>query len=294
MSDWDLPQGVVSCYQKAGLQDIHYLRSGSEGPIVVFIHGLPFSSYMWRSVMSQLEGKFRCFAPDLVGCGLSQVGGGDHNLFEQIQIFSELIAQLAGSEKISLIGHGLGTVVVHGLCHTLGDQVTAVGFYEGYLKAITAIDQMGLPLHHLHNTLTQEDFLQQVAVENFMLDEFLPMVAEGKVSEQVLDVYRMPFMNKHSREMLLHALSAMMDFSKGSVFSQIIDSAHALYDSEHLKKVLFYSMPGMVSGLLELDEFRKRFPNTAIAPVGQAMFLAPELNSEIFARAIISSMSVDA
>ena len=35
-----------------------------------------------------------------------------------------------------------------------------------------------------------------------------------------------------------------------------------------------FTLPGMVSGLLELDEFRKRFPNTAIAPVGQAMFLA--------------------
>ena len=39
------------------------------------------------------------------------------------------------------------------------------------------------------------------------------------MSEQVLDVYRMPFMNKHSREMLLHALSAMMDFSRVGFFS---------------------------------------------------------------------------
>ena len=293
MTSWVLPKGVVSRSCSVSERDIHFLESGSEGPILILVHGLPFSSYMWRSVMSQLQGKFKCFAPDLFGCGLSINSADDCNLFEQIQIFSEWVAGIAEDKPVHLIGHGFGSVIVHGLCRSLGDRVETVGFYEGYLKAISSIEQMGLPLHHLHDRLTEEDFDQQVLDENFMINQFLPMVSEGKLSEHTLDIYRSPFMNRHARELLLHSLGQMMDFSAGSLFSQIIDSAHAAYESTKLKKVLFYSMPGMVSSLLALDDFKKRFPNTVITPVGQAMFLAPELNPGSFVRGICGSICLD-
>ena len=293
MTSWILPKGVASRSCNINETDIHFLESGTQGPILVLVHGLPFSSYMWRSVMSRLQDKFKCIAPDLFGCGLSINTADDCNLFEQIQIFTEWVLRMAGDQPVYLLGHGFGSVIVHGLCRSLGDKVLAVGFYEGYLNVITSIEQMGLPLHHLHERLTEEDFDQQVLDQNFMIDQFLPMVSEGKLSEHTLDIYRSPFMNRHARELLLHALGQMMDFSPGSLFSQIIDSAHVVYESSKLKKVLFYSMPGMVSGLLGLDDFKKRFPNTVITPVGQAMFLAPELNPESFARGIRGSMNLD-
>ena len=45
-----------------------YLDEG-EGEPIVFLHGNPTSSYLWRNVMPHLEGKGRLIAPDLIGMG---------------------------------------------------------------------------------------------------------------------------------------------------------------------------------------------------------------------------------
>ena len=51
--------------------EMAYVEVGSGDPIV-FLHGNPTSSYLWRNVMPHLEGRGRCIAPDLIGMGDSQ------------------------------------------------------------------------------------------------------------------------------------------------------------------------------------------------------------------------------
>jgi len=47
------------------------VEAGTGDPII-FLHGNPRSSYLWRNVMPHLEGLGRCIAPDLIGMGDSE------------------------------------------------------------------------------------------------------------------------------------------------------------------------------------------------------------------------------
>jgi len=45
-----------------------YVEAG-EGPVVLFQHGNPTSSYLWRNVIPHVAPRARCIAPDLIGMG---------------------------------------------------------------------------------------------------------------------------------------------------------------------------------------------------------------------------------
>ena len=50
---------------------MEYVDTGGDGPVLVFLHGNPTSSYLWRNVIAGLVDVARCLAPDLVGMGRS-------------------------------------------------------------------------------------------------------------------------------------------------------------------------------------------------------------------------------
>ena len=56
---------------RVSVLDIHmsYIDAGVGEPIV-FLHGNPTSSYLWRNIIPHLEGSGRCLAPDLLGMGV--------------------------------------------------------------------------------------------------------------------------------------------------------------------------------------------------------------------------------
>ena len=51
-----------------------YAEAGTGDPAVVFLHGNPTSSYLWRRVIPHVAGQARCLAPDLIGMGASGPG----------------------------------------------------------------------------------------------------------------------------------------------------------------------------------------------------------------------------
>jgi pimeloyl-ACP methyl ester carboxylesterase len=56
-------------------------REAGVGDPIVFLHGNPTSSYLWRHVLPQVAGRGRCLAPDLIGMGASdKLPGGDYRL----------------------------------------------------------------------------------------------------------------------------------------------------------------------------------------------------------------------
>src|SRR5690349_17179192 len=90
-----------------GLQ-IAYVEVGVGDPIV-FLHGNPTSSYLWRNILPYLEGYGRCLAPDLVGMGdsekLPESGPGSYRFVEHRFYLNTLLQKLGVNERVILILH---------------------------------------------------------------------------------------------------------------------------------------------------------------------------------------------
>lgn len=80
-----------SHYTQVLRQQMHYLDEGS-GPVMVFLHGNPTSSYLWRNVIKRLRSCYRCIAPDLIGFGRSDKPEVDYRFgthYEYVEAFLE-------------------------------------------------------------------------------------------------------------------------------------------------------------------------------------------------------------
>lgn len=89
---------------------IAYLESGApELPVVLLVHGIPTSGYLWRHVMRALEGRFRCLAPDLMGLGDTEVDPArtDFSMPSQAEMLEDFLDAL-GVERAHLVAHDQG------------------------------------------------------------------------------------------------------------------------------------------------------------------------------------------
>src|SRR3990172_2850664 len=85
---------------------MHYVEEGSGDP-VLFLHGNPTSSYLWRNVIPHLSPLARCIAPDLVGFGKSDKPDIPYRVFDHAEYVAALIAAL-GLQRIALVLHDWG------------------------------------------------------------------------------------------------------------------------------------------------------------------------------------------
>src|SRR5260370_5908107 len=91
-----------------------YVEVGVGDPIV-FLHGNPTSSYVWRNVIPYLQGLGRCIAPDLIGIGDSEKlpasGPGSYTFVEPRRYLDALLEALKVTERVTLILHDLGSAL---------------------------------------------------------------------------------------------------------------------------------------------------------------------------------------
>jgi haloalkane dehalogenase len=94
--------------------DMAYVEDG-EGDPIVFLHGNPTSSYLWRNIIPHLSDRYRCVAPDLVGMGdsakLKESGPGSYRFVEHRAYLDELLESLDLGRHVTLVVHDWGSAL---------------------------------------------------------------------------------------------------------------------------------------------------------------------------------------
>lgn len=111
----------------------HYVEAGpADGPVVVFLHGVPDSWWQWHYALEALGSDHRCLAIDLKGYGQSEKGTGDFRQ-EGVAIQLEALLDQLRIERFSLITHDRGTPVGDHLVARSGDRVVRYGRGQQHL-----------------------------------------------------------------------------------------------------------------------------------------------------------------
>ena len=103
-----------------------YVEAGQGDPIV-FLHGNPTSSYLWRNVIPHVESLGRCIAPDLIGMGdsekLSDPGPDSYRFVEHRQYLHALLEALDVRDRVTLVVHDWGSALGFDWARTHADAV---------------------------------------------------------------------------------------------------------------------------------------------------------------------------
>jgi haloalkane dehalogenase len=115
---------------KVGDAEMAYIDIG-EGDPIVFMHGNPTSSFLWRNVIPHVEGMGRIIAPDFVAHGWSSTSPRDaYHFKDNIEYFDAFFEALGLNEKLILVLHDWGAAVGFDRASRFPAQVQGIAYME--------------------------------------------------------------------------------------------------------------------------------------------------------------------
>jgi len=113
---------------------MHYIDEG-EGDPILFLHGNPTSSYLWRNIIPYTKPLGRCIAPDLIGMGKSDKPDIAYGFQDSYEYLEEFIVAL-GLKNITLVIHDWGSGLGFHYANMHRDNIKGIVFMEAMVKPL--------------------------------------------------------------------------------------------------------------------------------------------------------------
>ncbi|WP_282609867.1 haloalkane dehalogenase [Pelagibius sp. Alg239-R121] len=172
-----------------------YVELGKGNPIV-FLHGNPTSSYLWRNIMPQLESLGRCIAPDLIGMGdsekLDDSGPDSYRFVEHRKYLDALLEAIDVKNDVTLVIHDWGSALGFDWARRHPDAVKGIAYMEGIVRPVSW-DDWPEAITPLFQGFRSEAGESMVLDKNFFVEKVLPGSVLRDLTEAEMAVYRRPF-----------------------------------------------------------------------------------------------------
>lgn len=171
------------------------VNEGAGAPIV-FLHGNPTSSYLWRNVMPHLEGRGRLVAPDLIGMGESEKlpnsGPASYRFAEHREYLDAALAALNVRENVTLVLHDWGSALGFDWARRHPDAVAGIAYMEAIVMPLTWA-QWPKAAKAVFQGFRSPAGEQMVLEQNVFVEQVLPTSIIRKLSAEEMQHYRAPF-----------------------------------------------------------------------------------------------------
>lgn len=258
---------------------MHYLEAGQGSPIL-FLHGVPTSSYVWRNIIPHLSTLGRCIAPDLIGFGKSDRPDIAYSIHDHIKYVEGFINAL-GLKKVILVMHGWGSVI--GSHYAMSNEGNCRGlvFYEAFLRAMVD-ENISLPFEEQLAGFEE----QELAVASEVVDTMLSQSTMSQLSQNDMACYREPFSSPDSGKPIFQYLKELPRGDGKSEVDKIIAKYTAKLEKSLLPKLMLYSMPGFVTTIATAMWAKEHLPKLEMIDIGEELHLGQESCPDLIGEAI--------
>lgn len=255
-----------------------YLEAGdsSTEPTIVFVHGNPTWSYLWRNIMPHVEGLGRCIAPDLVGMGRSGKlpdSGPDRYTFEDHKHYLfGLLDALVPSGPVILVLHDWGAALGFAWARAHSDRVRGLAFMEPLVMPLTW-DLMPPPAVPAFEGFRSAHGEQMCLEDNMFVEQVIPMAVMRDLSETERAFYREPYPEpgEGRRATLTWPRQIPLNGEPADVAAEL-NANVAFLKTSPVPKLFVRAEPGMmVTG--PVADLCRGFPNTTVVSVPGAHYI---------------------
>ncbi len=259
-----------------------YVETGQGDPIV-FLHGNPTSSYLWRNILPYLQREGRCIAPDLIGMGDSEKlpgsGPGSYTFSEHRRYLDALLAQLRVERNVTFVGHDWGSALGFDWANRHQDAVRGIAYMEAIVQPVTW-EQWSPQTRSFFEHLRGAEGEQMILEENLFVESLLPRRILRKLTDAEMEEYRRPYREPgEGRRPTLTWPRQLPIAGEPADVVEIVGSYAAWLAASPVPKLFINGEPGTIS----LDEraFCRGFPNQSEVTVRGLHFIQEDSPDEI-------------
>lgn len=275
----ELPKKTVSVNGKT----MSYAEMG-EGDPIIFQHGNPTSSYLWRNIMPHLAGQGRCIAIDLIGMGdsdkLEDSGPDRYTLLEHRDYFDAALDALGVTSNVTFVIHDWGSALGFDWANRHRDSVIGIAYMEGIVRPVSWDDwpEAARGVFQGFRSPAGEDM---VLDKNVFVERVLPGSIIRDLSDEEMEVYRRPFKNpgEERRPTLTWPRQIPIEGEPAEVVELVQSYADWLSKSD-MPKLFINAEPGAIL-IGPQREFCRSWPNQQEVTVAGNHFLQEDSPNEI-------------
>jgi haloalkane dehalogenase len=260
-----------------------YVDKG-DGEAVVFAHGNPTSSYLWRNVMPHLQGLGRVVAADMIGMGgsdkLRPSGPDRYHYAEQRDYLFALWDALDLGDHVTLVLHDWGSALGFDWANQHRDRVQGIVFMEAIVTPISWSDFPN-SVREVFQGFRSPHGEKMVLEQNLFVEAVLPGAIQRRLSDEEMDHYRQPFVNpgEDRRPTLSWPRNIPIDGRPADVVSVVEDYSRWLAGSD-VPKLFINAEPGaLIRG--RIRELIQTWPNLTETTVNGVHFVQEDSPDEI-------------
>lgn len=279
ISSEELPASFVEVKGK----QMAYVELG-EGAPIVFQHGNPTSSYLWRNVMPHLADQGRCLAIDLIGMGrsdkLAQSGPDSYRFVEHRDYLDAALQALGVEDDVTWVIHDWGSALGFDWCNRHRDKVKGICYMEGIVRPLIW-DEWPEAARAIFQGFRSPAGEEMVLQKNTFVERVLPGSILRKLRDEEMEVYRQPFRNpgEDRRPTLSWPRQIPIEGEPEDVVRIVADYGEWICRSE-VPKLFINAEPGAILTGAQ-REFCRQFPNQEEVTVAGNHFLQEDSPHEI-------------
>ena len=276
------PYGQLQ-YREINGARMAYVDEG-DGDAIVFQHGNPTSSYLWRNVMPHLEGLGRLVACDLIGMGgsdkLGDSGPDRYHYAEQREFLFALWDSLDLGNRVVLVLHDWGSALGFDWANQHRDRVAGIAYMEAIAMPIDWADFPG-PVSDVFKGFRSPAGESMVLEQNLFVEAVLPGAIQRTLGNEEMDHYRRPFRTpgEDRRPTLSWPRNIPIEGEPADV-AAIVEEYGAWLAQSDVPKLFVNAEPGAITRG-RVRDFVRSWPNQTEVTVPGVHFIQEDSPAEI-------------
>ena len=264
-----------------GVEMAYADTGGDSGDSVVFLHGNPTSSYLWRNIIPHVSPQARCLAPDLMGMGESdETPDGSYRFADHSKFLDAWFDAVLPSGRVALVVHDWGSALGFHWARRNPERIRGLVYMEAIVRPVTW-DEWPEAAKQVFQGFRSEAGESMVLERNTFVERVLPGSTIKGISDEAMEVYRRRYTEpgESRRPTLSWPREIPIDGEPPDVVALVAEYAEWLSQSQ-VPKLFINAEPGAILTGPQ-REFCRTFPNQSEVTVPGVHFIQEDSPHEI-------------
>jgi len=262
--------------------EMSYVDTGGDGPIAVFLHGNPTSSYLWRNVIKEVAPGARCLAPDLIGMGDSGESSSGYRFVDHRRYLDAWFDAIVGDKPVFLVIHDWGSGLGFHWARRHPEQVKGIAYMEAIVRPLESWDSWAEPARKIFQAMRSPAGEEIILEKNVFVERILPSSIIRKLSDDEMNRYRARFTEpgESRRPTLTWPRQTPIGGEPRDVHEIVEAYSQWLQAADSLPKLFINADPGIIL-IGAQREFAQQLPNQEEITVKGLHFIQEDSPTEI-------------